>query len=351
MNVKVMSALVAIGFGVFVVGAGAGEGKKCCKSKQAEAQKVAAKESKGCCKSKKAEAQKVAAKDSKGCCSKGKKAMTASAGEKKPCSASKAAGGCSKSKAATTVAAGEGKKGCCSKGKKAMTASADEKKPCSASKAAAKGGCSKKCGMTGKTVAAKEGGCPIGAKVDAILASMPEMKYSVGEKTMCCPKAAKYAAEKEHKTMMYTIGKEHFKSEGEAMAKLASMMEEEIKHMQSVRYSVGGECSRCPMTAKSMAKKSGKKMMYTVAGVEFECSDKAAAAAKAATEAASEVKMAYKVGDKTFPCSKMAGSKCKKDGAKMTYLVGDDETCCETQAKILHAKAQVRAMVQAAMTL
>ena len=40
-----------------------------------------------------------------------------------------------------------------------------------------KGCCNKK----GKTVSAKDGGCPIAAKVKAVLASMPSMKYRVGE--------------------------------------------------------------------------------------------------------------------------------------------------------------------------
>lgn len=345
MTSKYMTALAALAIGAFAIGAVAVEGKKGCCSKNKAATKVAAKEGKkGCCSKGKA-ATKVAAKEGKkGCCSKGKAATKVAAEEgKKGC--------CSKGKKATTVAAEEGKKGCCSKGKKAMTASAGEKKPCSASKASAKGGCSKKCGMTGKTVAAKEGGCPIGAKVDAVLASMPEMKYTVGDRSMCCPKAAKYAAEKEHKEMTYTIGEENFKTEGEAMEKLASLMEEEIKSMQTVSYAVGGDCSRCPMTAKSMAKKSGKKMMYRVAGVDFESREMADAAAKAAAEAAEKVSMAYKVGDKEFKCATMAGSKCKESGSKMTYVVGDEETCCKTQAKVLHAKAKVRAMVQAAASM
>ncbi|MFQ5463720.1 MAG: hypothetical protein ACE5E5_13975 [Phycisphaerae bacterium] len=279
--------------------------------------------------------------------------------------------GCHGNKAATTVAVKDeakattkvAKKGCCAKKGATTVAKKDDtkaatkvaKKGCCAKKgakvAAAKAGCRKKCGMRGKTVAAKDGGCPIAKKCDTLLASMPHMTFQVGDETTDCPKAAAAMAEEAKKPIAYVVADEKFDNEAKATVKLASLLDAELEKIGTVQYSVKGKCTACPMTAKSMAKKAGAKMMYRVAGWDF--ADRAAAdkAAKAATEAASKVAMEYKVGDETFGCPKKAGARTAESGKTMTYVVGDEETCCSTQAKILVVRAKARAMVQAAASL
>jgi hypothetical protein len=91
--------------------------------------------------------------------------------------------------------------------------------------------------------------------------------------------------------------------------------------------------------------------MYRLAGYDFPAQDQAEKAAKLAKDAADQIKISYKVGDKSFCCDKMAGAEAKKSDAKMTFVVGERETCCEQEAKMLLTEAKVRAMVEAAASV
>lgn len=247
--------------------------------------------------------------------------------------AGKKPGCCSKKNASLTADGKAAKKpGCCNKKKVSLTAD----------------GSPKKCKLTGKPLVNGDEGCPIAKKVEAILTSLPTMTYRVGDETTGCAKSAAEMAEKAGKPLQYVVGEKTFEKEGEAVAKLTSLLEEELKAMQSVQYSVGGECSRCPVTAKSMAKKAGSKMMYRVAGVDFAEKEDADKTVKLVSEAVTKVKMAYKVDGKTFHCDKAAGAKCNKSGKKMTYVVGEEETPCQTSAKRMQAEAKIRKAVETA---
>lgn len=253
-------------------------------------------------------------------------------------------GGCSHG-AVTTVAVKDAKlaksgKGCCAK-KNATTVAAKDAK-------SAKGGCSKKCGSKAATVAAKSGGCKIGAKVDAILASLPAMKYQVGTQSFCCPKAAGFAAEKESKPVEFLIGEEKFAKEYEAEARLVSLLDTELQAMSSTQFAVGGECMRCPMSAKTLAKKNNSKVMYRVAGFDFADKVQAEQTVKLVSDAVAKVEMSYKVDGQSYKCSMTAGAKCKSSGTKMTYVVADQETNCATAAKMLLTQAKIRAAVETA---
>lgn len=209
-----------------------------------------------------------------------------------------------------------------------------------------KGGCDKPC--HGKASLTKDGheGCPIGAKVKAVLASLPSMQYRVGDETVGCSETAAKLAESSGKPMQFVVGEETFSDQGAAMAKLASVLDDEMKSMQSVQFVAGGKCHKCPMTAKSVAQEKGGKVMYRVAGVDFENKEDAEKALELAAQAAEKVAMAYKVGDQTYHCDKTAGEKSKEAGAKLTYVVGDEEMCCETAAKARLAEAKIRTMVE-----
>ena len=207
-----------------------------------------------------------------------------------------------------------------------------------------KGCCSKK----GKTVLAKDGGCPIAAKVKAVLASMPSMKYRVGDDVTGCSESAAGMAKKSGKPMEFMVGDEAFKSEGEAIVRLTALLEEEATSLQSIQYSAGGKCGRCPMTAKSIAKSTGTTVAYRVGGVDFESKENAEKVVKLVADAAKNVQMTYKVDGKSYNCSMTAGSKCKESGKTMTYVVGDNETGCQTSAKLMQAEAKVRKIVETA---
>ncbi len=307
----------------------------CLQSAKLTADKVSAKSpcSKGC--SKKAatvSAKSPCGKDcDKPCCKKG--AATVSA--KSPCSK-----GCGKKAATVSAKSPCGKdcdKPCCKKG--AATVSA--KSPCS------KAPCSKSAALTASDKAPC-GGCPIAAKAKAILTSMPALKYRVGDETTGCSKSAAAMAKKAGKKMQFVVGDDVLDNEGEAMVKLTAMLEKEAASMQVVRYVAGGKCGGCPVTAKTVAAKSGSKVTYRVGGVDFATKADAQKVVKLVADAVAEVKMSYKVDGKTFGCDKAAGAKCKKTGAKMTYVIGDQETCCKIDAALKMAETKVRKIVETA---
>ena len=235
-------------------------------------------------------------------------------------------------------------------GKKAAALAAQKDKPCCGkcgkkdAKLAAKGGCSKPCGKSA------DGGCPIDKKVEAVLASMPSMKYRVGDEVTGCSKSAKALAKKSGKPLGFVVGDNVLSDEDEALGKLTALLESEAQTMRSLQFVAGGKCSRCPMTAKDIAKKTGTTVAYRVGGVDFSKKADAEKALARINDVIANVKMEYKVDGKTYGCDKMAGSKCKKSGKKMTYLVGSEETPCQVTAKRMLAEAKVRKIVEAAVS-
>jgi hypothetical protein len=247
-------------------------------------------------------------------------------------------------KSAKTVA---DKSGCSSPcGKTAQTVADKSTEGCPYAKDT-KSGCSKSCA---KLASDKSEGCPIRAKADSVLASMPSITYQIGEETTGCWKTA--AKAKEHgKVVKYWVGDESFDTEGEAKMRLVSLLKAEMEQMQTVQYSVDGKTVGCPKSASHMAEQNGSKVSYRVAGFDFDSQEKAEKAVKLVKAAADDVKMSYKVGDKTFCCDKMAGAESSKNGQKMHYLVGDEETGCTKSANLMLTRAKAEAMVEAAASV
>ena len=217
------------------------------------------------------------------------------------------------------------------------------------------GGCAgKKSGATagggcGKPCHDGAGGAPTeNPAVQAVLASLPTMKYRVGDQTVCCANGASVMAKTESKPIEYVVGDDVFAAEAEAKAKLAALYESEIENLTALQFSVGGESTRCPETAKGMAEKSKATIAYKVGGVEFADKAKAEATVKLVTDAAAAVKMSYKVDDKPFCCDKMAGMAAKDSGKPIVYIVGEEEASDELAAKLMYAQAKIRAIVQTA---
>lgn len=206
------------------------------------------------------------------------------------------------------------------------------------------GGCSKPCGSQSSVTASA------GEAVQAVLASMPKVRYRVGEQTMCCPNGAAIAAKTENKPVEYIVGDEVFKTQAEADARLAALYEKEIESMVSVQYSVAGQSTQCPNSAKQMAESAHAAIAYKVGGVEFQDKAKAEAAVKLVADAASSIKMSYKVNGKSFCCDKMAGMAAKSDNQPIVFVIGTDEIQDEAAAKVIYAQARIRAIVEAATT-
>ncbi len=212
------------------------------------------------------------------------------------------------------------------------------------------GNCTKDCCKKGaKTVADKGYDCPISKRVKTVLASMPAMEYRVGDEVIGCSKSAEGMAKKSGKSLEFVIGKESFKDKGNAIVHLTKLLESEASNMQAIQFSAGGKCGRCPMTAKSVAKSTGTKVQYRVGGVDFDSKADAEKVVKLVSDAVREVAISYKVDGKTYHCNKTAGSKCKKTGKAMTYVIGDQETGCETSAKLMQTEMKVRKIVETAV--
>jgi hypothetical protein len=255
------------------------------------------------------------------------------AGEKAPCGSH-----------AKTVADGEKKAPCAGHGH--ATTVADGEKPCN--KAAGEP-CPCPHGKAKAVTLASNN-----ERVQGVMASLPKLQYKVGDQVMCCSKTAAMIAEKESKPVKYVVGEETFENEGDAEVKLAAVLEAKLAELQGLQYSVAGQHVGCPMTAKSIAKEKKAEIAYEVAGVEFKEQEKADKAISLVSDAVAGVKLSYKVDGRSFCCDKMAGMKVmkvKETGKPMLYVVGEQETPCDKHAKLLLAQAKITAAVTAAALL
>jgi len=206
------------------------------------------------------------------------------------------------------------------------------------------GGCAKKYPFAkpGSSGSAPE------SPVEVVLASMPSMKYRVGTADMCCSKTAEETAAKTGSTIQYVVADKAFESKIEANVALAALLEAEVDKFQTVQFSVGGKCSRCPIEAKELAKQANTQIAYRVGGFDYPEQTKAEMVSKLVVNALGEVKMSYKVGDASFCCDKMAGAKAKETGKAMTFVVGKDETCCQATARLMLAQAKLHIIIATA---
>jgi len=229
--------------------------------------------------------------------------------------------------------------------------------PCSKSKSAGKTKtvadktstpCSKSAGAPCHKGSAKLVASKANSHIEELVAKLPKMQYKVGDTVTVCSKSASTLAEKSHEKMLYLVGDKSFENEAEAKAALAAELEKEIANLESMQFAVGEKCVRCPITAKSMAKESGSKVAYRVAGIDFLKKEQAEKAVALVSDAAETVKISYKVGEKSFCCDKMAGDYSKETGKSITYVVGDEETSCPITAKLMLNKAKIHAIIAAA---
>jgi hypothetical protein len=260
----------------------------------------------------------------------GASATTASATEQSPSASPCPHAGVEKS-AIPTSGTAEKPSGCCKKGKAGLASDST-------------GGCSKNCRLAKKSADDRSEPCPI----EAVLTSLPAMKYRVGTEETGCSKSAEEMAVKANAPIKYVVGETVYENKNEATAALTKLLDAEIENLTAVQYAVNGKCSKCPLEARKIAEAEKAELAYKVGGLE--CKDKAKAelAASKIKEALAEVKLTYKVGDEKFCCDKMAGAKAKETGKTITFVVGEEETCCEQSAKLLLTQAKIHAIVAAA---
>ena len=148
--------------------------------------------------------------------------------------------------------------------------------------------------------------------------------------------------------MKFVVGERTFDRESDAKVELTSLLEQKLQSFETVQYTVDGEAMHCPTHAQQAADEKNTKVAYRVGGFDFADEKQAEKVVTLVKDAVANVGMTYKVDGKTYHCSKTAGSKCKKNGAKMTYVVGDEETPCDVSAKLLLTEAKLRTVVETA---
>ena len=178
-----------------------------------------------------------------------------------------------------------------------------------------------------KTCCDKEGSCST-CPVSIAMAKLPKMTYKVGTEATCCSKAAGEMAKKASAPIHYVVGKKVFEEKEKAYVSLVESTEAMVKEF---------------MTPKK-CEKSGT---TTIAGESCGCSVMAGKKAELVKAAADKVTVSYKVGKETCNCPTHAGELAKKSGEKMTYVVAGEETCCSMTARLNTARAKYKAAVQA----
>ncbi|TWT41102.1 hypothetical protein RAS1_37940 [Phycisphaerae bacterium RAS1] len=238
--------------------------------------------------------------------------------------------------------AGEAKKCCASAGEKAGCTSGDKGNV--AKTGASEGGAS--CHAGDKTAAGDKAKCSAGS-ASAGCSDMPCIKYVVGEKSTCCPDEANKLANGDQKLIKYIVAEKSYSDEAEAGKAYADVLNKHLESMMQVKFAVGDECVACPMTAKELATKNNKKVIYRVAKFDFAEQAKAEEAIKHAKAAAEKVSMKMMVGDKCVGCPVEAKQVAEKEGKKVEYVVGEKRSCCETMGNVELAKARIMAAVKA----
>lgn len=221
----------------------------------------------------------------------------------------------------------------------AMTSFAQETcKQCPASKAAQQCTAGKQCSAcpasTVSTSAQDESCETCGSKtacstcaVSQAMAKLPKMTYRVGTESTCCSESASALAKKHGKPVQFVVGDQTFDDESKAFVSLVENTEAFVNEFVTPKKcetsgttSIAGQSCACPVQAGELTAK--------------------------VKQAVEQVKMGYKVGDKSACCSQSAQALAKQSGQPVTYVVNSQEHSCNYQARLELAKARYAAAVK-----
>ncbi|MEM7784133.1 MAG: hypothetical protein AAF939_16620 [Planctomycetota bacterium] len=166
------------------------------------------------------------------------------------------------------------------------------------------------------------GSCP----VSTAMAKLPKMNYQVNGEAVCCSKMAE-KAKSDGAKVDYIVGKETFDNHDKAFVSLVKQTETFVND-----FVTPSTCSKSGMT--------------TVAGESCNCPVEAGKKAELVKNAVAKVSMTYAVGEETCNCPNQAAAMAKKSGAKKEYVVAGEKTCCEMTARLNLAKAKYKAAVE-----
>ncbi|MFH0982420.1 MAG: hypothetical protein V2A79_12895 [Planctomycetota bacterium] len=189
------------------------------------------------------------------------------------------------------------------------------------------GGCAKHA----ETAAAKAG-CHGATAAEQILHKLPQMTYRVGDFETGCPKAATEKAGADG-TMQYLVDGKAYDCRGEALAKLATLLETDVENMMTISYAVGDESFNCPMEAKSKADENGGKVTYRLAGFDFNTREEADTVAKSVSDAVAKLAGSEIQAEPKPGCPKSCGKNKAQGQTAAADKPGCDKPCDKAKAE------------------
>ena len=167
--------------------------------------------------------------------------------------------------------------------------------------------------------------CP----VSAAMKNLPAMTYKVGDEATCCSTSADALAKEHSKPIHFVVGKKTFEDKQQAYTALVESTEKFVNDF----------------ITPSKCEKSG---MTSIAGASCGCPVDAGKKTELVKKAVSDIKMTYVVGEKECNCPTQAKSLAAANTeAKTKYVVSGKETCCNLEARLNLAKARYAAAVKA----
>ena len=170
----------------------------------------------------------------------------------------------------------------------------------------------------------ESGGCPI----EAAMAKLPKMTYLVGTESTCCSHSAETLAAKHNAPVQFVVDEKTYDSKEDAMVALAETTESFVSTFASTH--------KCEASGT-----------LTVAGMSTSCSVTAGKRAEMAKKAMDSVDMTYLVGTESCSCPMEAASIAKTSGEKQQFVVAGEKTESKVDARVRLAQAQYKAVVEA----
>jgi len=167
-------------------------------------------------------------------------------------------------------------------------------------------------------------GCPVTKAMDAL----PKLTYKVGDEETCCSATAAKLAEADGAHMHYVVAEKEYDAKEEAMVALADVTEKFVSDFATPHT--------CDVSGKT-----------SICGSSMGCEVSAGKLAEKAKAAMKLVSLSYKVGDEECSCPNHAASLAKESGAQKHFVIGEESTCCEVDARIKLARAKYAAAVKA----
>ncbi len=154
------------------------------------------------------------------------------------------------------------------------------------------------------------------------------MTYKVGEEMPCCSESAAALAKKSEMPVHFVVGEKTYEAKEAAFTALVEQTESFVNDF----------VTPCKCEVSGTTK---------IAGKACNCPVEAGKTAELVSAAAKNVQMTYAVGEETCNCPTKAAEMAKTSGAKKEYVVAGEKTCCEMTARLNLARAKYKAAVEA----